>query len=419
MNRLFSCFLMLIFFGAWSQNTSIHTVEIKGLKKSKKGYIEKLILSKANQVLDSNKVKEDIIRLIREPAVSHAYFTVETLDDKNRVVFHIEENKTLIPALDLWTTIDSELAYHIGLNEYNFLGRGYLIGAFYRKNIFNGYGLILGNPNFRGTRFGNYFLYQKRNTFEPVNQGGETYFYNYKFTSVDLNFDYKPNILNTCSLGVSILSEEYDLENSKANSTLPNFFSTNKFLLKTKYDFNRVEQFYYFFFGIRNQLSSNWVWGKNFGSEHFFYSLENETSYFKRVMKRGNWATRLKVGFSKNFSTPFPAFVVDNNLNTRGVGNKFRRGSAVGVLNSEYRHTLIEHRWFVVQANGFIDFAALLPAGEKSNELFQEKNQHVFGGLGLRFIHKFIHSAILRIDYGVSLNQVQSRGIVFGIGQFF
>ena len=159
MSRLFSCFLMLIFFGAWSQNTSIYTVEIKGLKKSKKGYIEKLILSKANQVLDSNKVKEDIIRLIREPAVSHAYFTVETLDDKNRVVFHIEENKTLIPALDLWTTIDSELAYHIGLNEYNFLGRGYLIGAFYRKNIFNGYGLILGNPNFRGTRFGNYFLY--------------------------------------------------------------------------------------------------------------------------------------------------------------------------------------------------------------------------------------------------------------------
>jgi hypothetical protein len=127
----------------------------------------------------------------------------------------------------------------------------------------------------------------------------------------------------------------------------------------------------------------------------------------------------MRVGFSKNFSTPFPAFVVDNNLNTRGVGNKFRRGSAVGVLNSEYRHTLFERRWFVIQGNGFIDLATLLPAGGKPNELFEAKNQYAFGGIGLRFIHKFIHSAIFRIDYGVSLNQIQSRGIVFGIGQFF
>jgi outer membrane protein assembly factor BamA len=419
MNRLFFYFIFISCFWSWAQSEIIHSIKIEGLKKSQKSYIKKLILAKENRVLDSNTIKKDLIRLIREPAVSHAYYSVNTQNDQNQLIFHIEENKTLIPALDLWTTIDSELAYHVGLNEYNFLGKGYLVGAFYRKNVFDGYGLILGNPNFGGTRFGNYFIFQKRNTFEPINIGSESYFYNYKFTSVDLNFDYKPDILKIYSLGVGLLSEEYNSESLVTNAILPNFFSTTKFLLKTKYDFNKVEQFYYFLFGVRNQLSSNWVWGKNFGAEHFFYALENETSFFKRIMKKGNWATRMRVGFSKNFSTPFPAFVVDNNLNTRGVGNKFRRGSAVGVLNSEYRHKLFERRWFVIQGNGFIDLATLLPAGGKPNELFEAKNQYAFGGIGLRFIHKFIHSAIFRIDYGVSLNQIQSRGIVFGIGQFF
>jgi hypothetical protein len=37
----------------------------------------------------------------------------------------------------------------------------------------------------------------------------------------------------------------------------------------------------------------------------------------------------------------------------------------------------------------------------------------------LRFIHKKIFNAIFRIDYGFGLTQGSSRGIVFGIGQYF
>ena len=74
-----------------------------------------------------------------------------------------------------------------------------------------------------------------------------------------------------------------------------------------------------------------------------FYALENETTYFKRIGNHGNWASRLQLSISRNFETPFPAFVIDNNLNIRGIGNRVQRGSALAAWSTEYRHTLLEH----------------------------------------------------------------------------
>ena len=211
--------LLLLFFISTflsrSQQENVNSIEILGLEKSKKNYIQKLILSQKNTALDSTKVEEDLIRLIREPSISHAYFTWDTLNNKNQLIYHIEENKTLIPAIDIWSTLNQQIAFHLGINEHNFLGRGYLTGVFYRKNIFDGFGLIFGNPNFRGTRMGIYAIVQKRNTFEPVKTPNGTAFYNYRFTSSDFKFDFKPNILKTYSLGIGLLEENYTFEDGK------------------------------------------------------------------------------------------------------------------------------------------------------------------------------------------------------------
>lgn len=417
--------LLLVFcagiFLLQSQERKIISIEIEGLNKSKKSYIRKLILSQKNTILDSSLVKEDLIRLIREPAISHAYMSWDTLNNNNRLVYHIEENKTLIPAVDIWSTLDQQLAFHLGINEHNFLGRGYLTGVFYRKNIFDGFGVIFGNPNFGGTRFGIYGIAQKRNTFEPVETPNNSKaFYNYRFYSGDFKFDYKASILKTFSVGLGILQEDYSLEEGEASSKIPNAFSTRKFLIKLNYDFNQLEQFYYYFSGIRNLVQLNNVWGTNFGNENFFYSLENETTFFKRIKSRGNWASRLKFGVSRNFETPFPAFVVDNNLNTRGAGNKVRRGGQITVINTEYRYTLLDRKVLAIQGNGFIDSSWILPSGGMLKEFFTKKNHNLYGGIGVRIIHKFIHTAILRIDFGFSLNNTTpSSGLVFGIGQYF
>ena len=98
---------------------------------------------------------------------------------------------------------------------------------------------------------------------------------------------------------------------------------------------NRIEQFYYFYFGFRNQVNVSWAWGQNFGGDTTFYSINNTTTYFKRINKKGNWGSRIVLGSSKKFKTPFPVFVFDNNLNVRGVGNKIARGSAIAVFNTE------------------------------------------------------------------------------------
>ena len=417
--RLFFFVFSFAFYG-WSQTITINTISIEGNKKSKVSYLQKLISTKNTHTLDSLKIKDDITRLIREPAVSHAYFTIEKLaNNKNQLIYHIEENKTLIPAVDIWTTIDDKGAYHFGVNEYNFLGRGYLVGLFYRKNVFDGFGLILSNPNFIKNTFGLSGIFQKRNTYEPVNYDTQSAFYNYKFLSSDVEFSYKPNIKNTLTVGVGFLTEDYKWVEGDEFKNISLAFSTQKFLLKLGFDRNHQEQQYYFFTGIRNQLRTNFVWGENFGGDNSFYAIENETTYFKRINDKGNWANRIKLGVSKNIKTPFPAFVIDNNLNIRGIGNKVNRGSLIGVINTEYRHTVLERKWLAIQANGFLDYSSLLPSGENLKDILKKENSHLYGGIGFRFIHKFIHSAIVRIDYGFSLKDPSKKGLVFGIGQYF
>ena len=53
--------------------------------------------------------------------MSHATYEVIQVDEKQvALVFHIKENFTLIPAVDLWTTVEDQFAYHLGINDYIF-----------------------------------------------------------------------------------------------------------------------------------------------------------------------------------------------------------------------------------------------------------------------------------------------------------
>ena len=160
--------------------------------------------------------------------------------------------------------------------------------------------------------------------------------------------------------------------------------------MKLGFDRNHQEQHYYFFTGIRNQLRTNFVLGENFGGDNSFYAIENETTYFKRINDKGNWANRIKLGVSKNIKIPFPTFVIDN-LNIRGIGNKVNRGSVISVINTEYRHTVLERKWLAIQANGFLDYSSLLPSGENLKDILKKENSHLYGGDLLSF-HTQIYS---------------------------
>ena len=144
--------LLLCWQGIVQEQTQVH-IDFNGLKKSKPQYLKRLLTQKKGQAYDSIKVKNDLIVLLREPAVSHAYTTLDTLSEgRYRLSYHIEENKTLIPAVDLWQTVNSAFAYHLGLTDYNFTGRGYTVGGFFRQNNFPGFGLIIENNNFMSAK---------------------------------------------------------------------------------------------------------------------------------------------------------------------------------------------------------------------------------------------------------------------------
>ncbi len=420
MNKVFFLLFFLCFTITKAQEYHIESIAIKGLKKSKESYIKKLLSVNRNSPIDSLILAEDMIRLIREPAISHAYYTLKEDGNKSaQLTIHIEENKTFIPALDLWQTLEQQLAYHLGATDHNFFGRGYTIGAFYRRNNFSGYGFILENNNFIKANQELKFIAQQRETLEPIQQEQLEALYRYRIQSVETSFGKEINLKHKVLLGIGLLVERYFYKKGDVLNNVPEKFITTKFIAKVGYNYDAIVPFYYFNSGWSNQFTFNHVWGKTIQDNSAFYAFENQTTYFKRIKDQGNLALRLKLGFAKNINTPFPPFAIDNNQNVRGSGNLIQRGSALWVFNNEYRYRLVEKKWFALQANFFIDVAGIRPSGDRLNDIFQKNNIYSHSGIGLRLIHKYIYNAVLRIDYGFSIGNTNRQGIVFGIGQYF
>ena len=127
-------FLCISNFTLFGQDDIISELKIEGNKKTRTNFIYKIIDSEAGQLLDSLTLKNDITRLIRLPGVTHAYFQISSLkDNKVDVIIHIEENFSIIPGVNIWTTNDREVAYKIGLYEFNLFGRNITFGGFYQN----------------------------------------------------------------------------------------------------------------------------------------------------------------------------------------------------------------------------------------------------------------------------------------------
>ena len=189
-------------------------------------------------------------------------------------------------------------------------------------------------------------------------------------------------------------------------------------LIKGIYEYSDLKFNYQYISGFRSLLNLQYVKSTNTILPDFAIGW-NDFFYYKRVGKKGNWANRLRLGLSTNDDSPFAPFSVDNNLNIRGVGNIIDRGTGVAVLNTEYRYTVYEKNWFILQGNAFIDLGSWRNPGGEIGDFGEAQNFRVYPGLGLRFMHKKIYNAIFRIDYGVGITSQATKGLVFGIGQYF
>ena len=190
----------------------------------------------AGDALDSLQLNEDILRIIREPAVSHAYYNKsigasETVD----ITLFIEENKTLIPAVDVWTTLDQKVAFHLGVNDYNFLGQGISLGAFYRKNIYPGFGIRFENNNFLHLSNELKLIAQQQETLEPIQLNTQTERYRYRLQMIELEWGKAIDVYRKASLSIGRIYERYIHKGSEAITNLPTNFKTVKTLGKLGY----------------------------------------------------------------------------------------------------------------------------------------------------------------------------------------
>ena len=417
--RILLCFFLCSAFCGFAQKTTVGSVEIVGNKRTNVSFLLSLAELKSGAVLDSLVLDKDINRFKRLPSIAHAnYKVVPTITNEVRVIYAIEENHTLIPSANVYTSTNKEFAYRIGLQEFNFLGRNITLGAFYQKDVYSSYGLGFRAPYLFGPKWGLEVNYQDLTTQEPLFFNGSKAYYRYNNKSIEALGLYQINYKNRVALGLNVFTEDYNYVFGATDDAIPRSLKIDKYLIKLLYTYDNIKYHYQYLSGFKSALNFQYVRSTESGQSEFIIGF-NDFLFFKRVGKRGNWANRIRMGLATNIDSPFAPFSVDNNINVRGVGNVIDRGTGSLVLNSEYRYSIIDKEWFVLQGNAFVDAGTWRHPGGDFGDFVDSDNIRVYPGIGIRFIHKRIFNAIFRIDYGHGITKDSSRGIVFGIGQYF
>ncbi|WP_299050179.1 POTRA domain-containing protein [uncultured Polaribacter sp.] len=413
-----------LFFGlsVFAQKATISEVIIQGAQKTSHNLIRSIISTKSGIVLDSTAIAKDITLLKRLPAFNHVYYQV--IADKNQkyiVKIGVDENFTIIPDINVWTTTNDVFSYKLGLYDYNFLGKNIAFGGFYQYNGFDSYGINFRAPNLFSKKWGLAVNHQNWKSEEPLFFGNQTANYLYNNISYEALALYQINLQHEIDFGINYFSEKYLYLSGDTSPEVPLNLDLDKTLLKFVYSYNNLKYYYQYVNGFKSKLYVQYVTTTNDFQNDFLIAW-NDFFYYKRLGKKGNFANRLRLGLASNEDSPFAPFALDNNLNLRGVGILVDRGTGVVVLNSEYRHTVYDKKWLAIQTNVFTDLGSWRNPGGELSDIIQGENVRAFAGVGLRVISKKVYNATFRVDYGFSLvNKFNGSrgGLVFGVGQYF
>ena len=407
---LFGCVL-------FAQNHSIGELYFQGNSKTKTSFLKSIIKVSEGDFLDSNALENDIEQLKRIPSVGHAYYQIEYISESEvRVKYGIEESFTLLPDVNIWSS-RGRTWFKTGLYEYNAFGRNITIGGFYQNNTKHSYGVNFRAPYLFSNKFGLSANYLHWVSDEPLYFSDDIATYEYKNRAIELVGIYEPTFNHKFEIGGSVFNEVYTyLDGARDASMVPLYLDLNKYLSKIYYQFYKIKQHYQYQDGISNEVNLQAVFSRK---DNGFFIIRNDFKYFKRIGKKGNLGFRTRFGVGSNSFSPFSPFVIDNHENVRGVGDRINRGTGNLTLNLEYRHTLIDKDWLIVQGVGFTDHSTLRQPGKGMKQLFQLNHMYSSVGIGTRFTLKRIYGAVLRVDYGFGLQEKGSNGLVVGLGQYF
>lgn len=419
-------FFLLVFSGlgflpaALAQAWQIEEVVLEGLKKNDENYLRRFIKSVPGQPLDQKQLNEDIQQLRRRTGVAYAEVKIDTLEgEKVKLHFQIREQRTLLPQLGLGG-IKGNFWWLVGIQEHNLFGREQALLLNYLQNDGRpNFKIFFQNSRIKASPWGLALDLNHNASIEPLYFAEATVDYRYSNTgtgfSVIRNFGFNQR----ASVGANLFQETYEKDNPAEVGTTegPDFVRQNKFLSKASFSNNRLEYENFYRRGLEWNVLMQSVANLSDGS--WFLSLGFEGKQYWRPFEKSNIALRLTAAVATNRPSPFAPFVLDSRVNIRGVGNRVDRGTAQFVINAEWRQTLFHTESWAGQVVAFSDSGTWRNPGGTFSDLFDTENfQHFVGG-GLRLINKKIFKSTLRLDYGFDLWNSNTRGIVFGIGQYF
>lgn len=405
---------------SWSQSSPVITaIQIEGAKKTQYNFIQRYLQLETGQDFDSEKLAEDLQAIKNLDAISDAFYTLDTTDVGIRIRYHLKENQTWEPIIG-FGGIKNNFWYQFGYKDFNWQGNGQQIQFYYRNNDrrhnFSFYHKI---PHIGPKNWGLSYSIDRWASIEPLffSQGTVRYFFNYFSIASDAiyHFDNRHHL----SVGANFFTENYEKtpDQPLENPPGPDQLKQPKSLLKLVYQYNRINHQNFYRNGWANQLILQSVY--TYADQSFFHIAYNDTHYLRRIGRLGNLAARLRLGISTNNNSPFAPFVLDSQLNIRGSGNRIDRGTATIILNLEYRQTVLHINSFAVQLVAFSDRGTWRSPGGNLEEVFRDDFLRHFVGGGIRLIYEKSLGGIIRLDYGIDLEDGTQRGFVFGAGQYF
>ena len=408
--------LILFFIPLFGLGQQVSSISIEGLKKTKSKYVLQFIETSAGEDLDTEQLLLDAQILTNLEMFNKAEFRVDSVaQDKVAVVFIVDELYTLLPIFS-FGGIEENFWIQAGVSEANLGGVGNKLTTYYQYYDRSSVAAHLTLDRIRQSRWGANINFVKWSTLEPLffSEGAAEYEYdNWTFGATAVRyFQFRDKL----EFGGAFFTEDYTLVGEGFSDT-PSRVSEDKVLGKVLYTIDRVNYHFFYLDGVKNFFNLQTV--RSFDQNPDFYIAFNDFHYFNRINAKGNFGLRFRMGLSSNHESPFAPFVLDSYLNIRGIGNRVDRGTGALILNMEYRHSLLEKERIAIQGVVFSDTGSWRNPGGNLDDFSNPDNFVLFAGGGLRFIHKKIYNAILRVDYGFNLQERQVNGFVLGVGQYF
>ena len=244
MKKLIAAFL---FFSSlvYAQQNFVADLKVQGNKRLKTSFIKKVSQVKHGIKLDSAMIESDIRLLKRLPSIAHAYYQIFPADKPNtyNVFYNIEENFTIIPQANVYTTNNDEFAYRLGLYEYNLFGQNITFGGFYQKDIFDSYAINFRAPFLFSRKLGLAINYQDLTTLEPVFFNNTTADYRYNNNSIEALGLYQIDFNNRVELGLNYFTEDYEYQAGATSPNVPQELRVKKLLYKFIYEYYNLNYF--------------------------------------------------------------------------------------------------------------------------------------------------------------------------------